>query len=243
MPGLGLAAGVTLVLTTLLGLAVYEVRSQDKELAVLEMQQALQTQAIEHAKVLNTAVVSAQTEAQTKETALVTQLNLAEAELLRRSRDAENQASDKPIGFGDEFIGDIIRLDCLWALGRTESDPTARAACVRETELASASSAIIPVTVITPEFRQVWVEACDDWTEIGRNEYELEDWTDEYGNFDDAMCQQTVVAFTPEFSYYFRNFLNNAEAYTARLTNFAEDNRRLLDVITTQRASTTTSNE
>jgi len=57
------------------------------------------------------------------------------------------------------------------------------------------------------------------------------------------MCQQTVVAFTPEFSYYFRNFLNNAEAYTARLTNFAEDNRRLLDVITTQRASSTTSNE
>lgn len=225
--------------------AVGEVRKQDKELAVKDTVIALNKQAREFKLELEEAIKAGQILSQEETEALETKLQEANDDLARRSRDAEFNATNTPIAFGDEFIADIIRLDCMWALGQGESDPSLRSACVREAAMADPATSGIPVTVITPVFRESWVNACEDYREIGRTSsedegeldlvYTMDQWTETYGNFDFRLCTQTVVAFTPAFSYYFRRFLQNGEAYTSKLINFAKANRRLLDRVTEKR--------
>jgi len=221
-----------------------EVRKGDRALGALNTTIQLNEQAAKHRIELATAVKSAQEQGQNERDSLTVQLQEKDNELFRRSVNAEAEATSDPYAFGDDFVADIINLDCLWSLGERQGDNSARAACLREAKLASTTGEIVPVTIINKDFRNNWVAACNNWTTIGTSKatieedpdgdlrYTVEDWKDEFPTFNSELCNQTVVAFTPAFSFYFRRFLQNGENYTAKLANFARDNRRLLDVIT-----------
>ncbi len=247
MPTWGIAAGIGIVLTVLLGLAVNEIRTQDKEMGRMEMAKALQDQAVKNKEAISKAVAEVQSKYQTKVSSLEANLNEANNKLLRNAINAEYDAKETPLAFGDEFVRDLILLDCLWSLGEREGDNSARTACVREAELADTAHSGVPVSVVTPDFRDLWYYACQDWSGIGTStgtiNYTVEDWKAEYGSFDSKLCYQTTVMFTPEFSYYLRDFLNKREGYTAKLANFSLANRSLLDaVVQTTKDSKTSKN-
>lgn len=160
--------------------------------------------------------------------------------LTRQLAEARQDALQKPMAFGDDLIRGFIRLDCLWASGEAGNSVQGRAACSREAEASDPTSAGFSFAVITPGFLKNWGEACDDWprTKIpaiaGEEDlsYTEDDWKTEYNNFDAALCYDSLVAMTPEFSTYLQQFISNGENYTAAWINYALEGDEIIEIIT-----------
>lgn len=145
---------------------------------------------------------------------------------------AQREALQKPVTFGDRFIADIIRIDCLRSLGQ-RIGPDERKACSNEAANADPAKSIIPFTAITPTFLTGWSDACaargDIGTGTGDLAYVEDDWVAEFGNFDKALCGETLVAMTPEGSLLLRNFLETSLDYEQRLVVHALEQSDIID--------------
>lgn len=157
-------------------------------------------------------------------------------EITRKLISARDDALQKPIQFGDDLFRNFIRVDCLYSLGATGNSVEGRKACRREAQTTEPSSQGLSVAVITPTFRNSWSEGCDAWnsigTEAGAVNYTKEDWRAEYGTLDPAMCDETLVAMTPEAAIFFEHFLENSYNYTSQLLSYATEQNELIDLLT-----------
>lgn len=144
---------------------------------------------------------------------------------------AREDARQEPMAFGDDFVRDILRVDCLRALGVAGTESSGIQTCDNEAANADPSSQGLPFTVITPEFLASWAAACDDWDTLGTADGTVEDWHDEYGNFDPALCEETLVAMTPEGSLMLRRFVQVGWNYTARVLVHSSEQEQLIDQI------------
>lgn len=165
----------------------------------------------------------------TTETNHMEALNAISLQLLSAQRDAVQT----PIAFGDTLIRDFIRVDCMWSLGERATDPASRQACSDEAANADPARSGLPFAALTPTFLRGWGDACYDWEHSvtsgdGDLDYTEADWQLEYGNFDVALCRETIVAMTPEASLLFRRFLENGLSYTTQLVNYAVEQNKVI---------------
>jgi len=144
---------------------------------------------------------------------------------------AREDARQEPMAFGDDFVRGILRVDCLRALGVAGTERNGIETCDNEAANADPSSQSLPFTVITPEFLASWAAACDDWDSLGTTDWTVEDWHIEYGNFDPSLCEETLVAMTPEGSLMLRRFIQVGWNYTARLLVHSSEQESLIDQI------------
>lgn len=151
---------------------------------------------------------------------------------------AQQDASQKPMAFGDDLIRDIVYVDCMWASGVEGTNREGRKACRDEAAFADPAKSGLPFTVLTPDFLTNWADACDDFYRVGvvvsaeaDLSYTKETWVGEYGSFDPRICSETLVAFTPEGSLLLRNFINNGQNYSTRLLTYAVEQQRIIDIL------------
>lgn len=231
--GLGLVVVVLTLALTAAGNAYLNQRDANRELVMTARITAL------------TAEAKADKEAALKELreeydALIADTDTAhkdrENEILAQLLTAQNDASQKPVAFGDDLIRDIIRIDCLWALGAAANNSQGRAACSDEAANADTTRSGLSFSALTSEFLIGWRDACEDWGLIrpgstGDLAYTEDMWLDEYTNFDTALCRETLIAFTPQASFMLRRFIENGENYSARLLNHAAEQARIIDTL------------
>lgn len=148
---------------------------------------------------------------------------------------AREDALREPISFGDDLIRNLIYTDCVWSLN--DDSLQGRDTCNREAVNANPSSTHLSYSVITPTFLAGWRDACRDWGDIGQDaeltiDEAKQEWAVEYGNFDVGMCDQTLVALTPEASKFIEIFVNKGTDYITRLRTYAHEQADIIDQLT-----------
>ena len=172
-------------------------------------------------------------------------LKITELETLNREREndlttkllnARNDALQKPIEFGDNLIRELIYTDCLWSKGAAGNGVQGRTACRSEAANANPASANFSFTVLTPTFLTGWADACDDWKTLGTTSgaitYTRKEWEEEYNNFDPMLCEDVLVAATPELSIFLQRLMANGQSYTSQLIEYALEQNEIIEILT-----------
>lgn len=145
---------------------------------------------------------------------------------------AREDAIKDPIYFGTTLVRNLIFTDCMWSLA--DHSISGRDACNREAANADPTSTNLYYTTITPAFLALWRDACSDWdairvaTEMTFDEGKQE-WDADYGNFDVAMCDDTLVAWSPEASKFIELLVNKGTDYIVRLRTDALEQRDIVE--------------
>lgn len=168
------------------------------------------------------------------------QHNAKTAEFTKRLVSARNDALQKPIQFGDALFRDLIYADCVRGIPAGSNRMEGRNACLRSSRSADPSSSGLSYSVLTPIFLTGWAKACEEWTTVsdvirpGEEDlaYTREDWDADFGNMDPKLCQETLVALTPEASLFLQNFVNNGTAYIENLISYIMEQRGALEILT-----------
>lgn len=149
---------------------------------------------------------------------------------------ARERATQKPLEFGDGLIRELIRIDCLRNMGQAGNSLEGRTACSRKASQADTAIPGLSFSVITPEFLTGWRDACEDWPRVGTGSgdlaYSQEDWIEEYGNFDPALCRETLVGLTPEFSIWLKSFVLTDSRYQQELLNHIDEQESIINILT-----------
>ncbi len=162
------------------------------------------------------------------------------ADFNKRLVSARNDALQKPIQFGDDLFRDLIYADCVRGLPADSDRVEGRDACLRSSRIADPSSSGLSYSVLTPTFLTGWAKACEEWTTVsdvvrpGEDDlaYTREDWDNDFGNMDPKLCQETLVALTPEASLFLQNFVNNGTAYIENLLSYIIEQRDAIEILT-----------
>jgi len=145
---------------------------------------------------------------------------------------AREDAIKDPIYFGDELVRNLIFTDCMWSL--SVDSVQGRDACNREAANADPASTNLYYTTITADFLALWGDACSDWgrvnasTEMTFDEGKAE-WVADYGKFDVAMCDDTLVAWSPEASKFIQILTNKGTDYITRLRTDGHERQDIID--------------
>ncbi len=146
---------------------------------------------------------------------------------------AQEIASSQPIAFGDDLLRSFIWVDCLWSLGERSNSAGARAACRDSAEKANPAGQGLVFAAITPDFLRGWSDACSAFADIGKEglDYFREDWDLEFGNFDPGLCDESLIALTPESSVFIEKFLSNGASLSLRLWQHIEEMHDVVDAL------------
>jgi hypothetical protein len=144
---------------------------------------------------------------------------------------AREDARNDPILFGDELVRNLIYTDCMWSL--SVDSLQGRDACNREAANADPTSTNLYYTTITAEFLTRWGDACSDWGNLGittdvKFDEERAEWVAEYDNFDVAMCNDTLVAWSPEASKFIEILTNKGTDYITRLRTHGHEQEDII---------------
>jgi len=155
-------------------------------------------------------------------------VNALTTQLMSAREDARND----PILFGDELVRNLIYTDCMWSL--SVDSLQGRNACSREAANANPTSTNLYYTTIKPAFLALWRDACSDWdairvaTEMSFDEG-LEEWIADYDNFDVKMCDDTLVAWSPEASKFIEILMNKGTDYITRLRTHGHEQEDIIE--------------
>lgn len=148
---------------------------------------------------------------------------------------AREDAISDPILFGDELVRNLIYTDCVWALA--VDSVQGRDACNREAANADPTSTNLYYTTITSDFLALWGDACSDWNAVrAATEMSFDEgkamWIADYDNFDVKMCQDTLVAWSPEASKFIQILTNKGTDYIARLRTHGHEQEDIINQLT-----------
>ena len=194
-----------------------------------EMQLEIQEQTLRLTQEKQQALASLQADFQERMKANEAATAARIEDLTKKLATAKADAGAKPIQFGDDLLREFIRVDCLFNLGAERaSDREERDACGREAGDADPAGSGFYFAAFTPIFWRRAAEICNDLDDFTSSE-DRREILSENPTFDFTLCDETIVAVTPETAQYLTLFLNRIEAYSLRLIEVANERGAIID--------------
>jgi len=218
-----IVAGVIIVM---LGLGLWykddQAMTLSKENGTLAAQAAVAAERERLGKIFEQDKQDLRDAAADREAGLNTQIQDRDNDILLFQLDARERAAAMPDEYGDDFIRDLIELDCMFGLDRNAGRHDARSSCARSAEMADPSQINFPVAVWTPRFIRGIGTACISLKEdVGHLEdddtpYTFEEWEIDNPSVGPGICDETIVVMTPEASGVLRAIWGKWEASHAQ---------------------------